>query len=151
MPGNDWMSLCRVVRMGKRSSVSVFTLIVAAVVSGCGDGRGAPDREETFAVHGAECTAKWWLEPMVDDVPRAASDEATRALTGAKVEASELEDWKRTILESQSGDREITESRLEGFAYVEAVRADVRSSLAKAGFPDAPTRLIEVYSDVDCS
>lgn len=137
--------------MGRISSIGVFALVVSAVVSGCGDARGAPDREETFAVRGAECTAQWWLEPMVDDVPSAASDEASRALTSAKVEASELEDWKRTIIESQSGDREITESRLEGFAYVEAVRAEVRSGLAEAGFPDAPTRIIEVYSDVKCS
>jgi hypothetical protein len=137
--------------MGRLSSISVFALVVAAVVSGCGDARGAPDREDTFAVKGAECTAQWWLEPMVDDVPRAASDEARRALTSAEVEAPELEDWKRTITESQSGDREITESRLEGLAYVEAVRAEVRSGLAEAGFPDAPTRLIEVYSDVKCS
>ena len=72
-------------------------------------------------------------------------------LTSAEVEASELEDWKRTITESQSGDRELTESRLEGFAHVEAVRSEVRSGLAEAGFPDAPTRLIEVYSDVKCS
>jgi hypothetical protein len=151
MAAHDFVSFCRVVRMGKRSSVSLFTLIVAAVVSGCGDARGAPDREETFAVQGAECTAKWWLDPLVNDVPAAASVEAARALTGAKVEASELEAWKRTIVESKSGDREITESRLEGFAYVEAVRADVRLRLAEAGFPDAPTRFIEVYSDVDCS
>lgn len=137
--------------MGRFSSVSVFALAVAAVVSGCGDARGAPDREETFAVHGAECTAQWWLEPLVEDVPSAASDAASRALTSAEVEASELEDWKRTITESQSGDRELTESRLEGFAYVEAVRAEVRSGLPEAGFPDAPTRLIEVYSDVKCS
>lgn len=96
-------------------------------------------------------TAKGWLEPLIDDVPRAASDEASRALTSAKVDASELHDWKRTIQESQSGDREISESRLEGFAYVEAVRAGVRSGLAEAGFPDAPTRLIEVYSDMKCN
>ena len=137
--------------MGRYSSISVFALVVAAVVSGCGDARGAPDREETFAVQGAECTAQWWLEPLVDDVPGAASDAASRALTSAEVDASELEDWKRTITESQSGDRELTESRFEGFAHVEAVRAEVRSGLAEAGFPDAPTRLIEVYSDVKCS
>jgi len=137
--------------MGRFSSSCMFAMAVAAVVSGCDDARGAPDREETFAVQGAECTAQWWLEPLVDDVPSAASDTASRALTSAKVEASELEDWKRTITESQSGDRELTESRLESFAHVEAVRAEVRSGLAEAGFPDAPTRLIEVYSDVKCS
>ena len=88
---------------------------------------------------------------MVDDVPRAASDEAIMALRSAKVDGTELEDWKNTIVESQSGDREISESRLEGFAYGEAVRAEVRSRLADAGFPDSPTRLIEVHLNVKCS
>lgn len=137
--------------MGKLSSITVLALVVAALISGCGNARGAPDREETFLVQGAECTAQWWLEPMLDDVPKAAAEEASRALTSAKVETSELEDWKRTITESQSGNREMTASRLEGFAHVEAVRAEVRSSLAEAGFPDAPTRLIEIYSDLKCS
>lgn len=76
---------------------------------------------------------------------------ASHALTNSVVSPAELEEWKATILESQSGDKEIPNHRLESYAYVEAVRADVRSELDAAGYPDAPTRLIEVYSDSDCS
>lgn len=116
------------------------------VVSGCSAGRGAPDREETFAVQGGECT-----EPQEDDVPAAASDAAAEALAAATVDASELAAWMTTILESRSTDQEIAETSLEGYAYIEAVRAEVRAGLSKAGFPDAPTRIIEAFSNVECS
>ena len=120
------------------------------LLSACGVAYGTPDREENFAVQGGECSARWWLEPLVDDVPDEASSIASQALADSKVSPSELEDWKDTIVESQSGDQQIPEHRLESYAYVEAVRADVRSELEAAGFPDAPTRVIEVYSDSNC-
>lgn len=121
------------------------------LLSACGVGYGTPDREEDFAVQGGECSARWWLEPLADEVPDGASSVASEALTESVVSPSELEEWKTTILESKSGDREIPDHRLESYAYVEAVRADVRSELEAAGYPDAPTRLIEVYSDSECS
>lgn len=120
------------------------------LLSACGVAYGTPDREEDFAVQGGECSARWWLEPLVDDVPEKASSVATQALADSEVSPTELEDWKVTILESQSGDQKIPDYRLESYAYVEAVRADVRSELEAAGFPDAPTRIIEVYSDSNC-
>uniref|UniRef100_UPI001CA5738C hypothetical protein n=1 Tax=Arthrobacter sp. B1805 TaxID=2058892 RepID=UPI001CA5738C len=74
--------------------------------------------------------------------------------TDPKIEASssvstaELVEWKKIVSdsESESSDRQIPIHKLEGYAYVEAVRADVRSDLQAAGYPDAPTRFIEVYS-----
>ena len=35
-------------------------------------------------------------------------------------------------------------------AYLEAVRAEVRTALEEAGYPDTD-RVIEVYSDIACS
>ncbi|MBD7993980.1 hypothetical protein H9639_01535 [Arthrobacter sp. Sa2CUA1] len=137
--------------MGKLALRWIAACSVMFLVSACGAAYGAPDREENFTVQGRECSARWWLEPLADEVPDEASSVASHALTNSVVSPAELEEWKATILESQSGDKEIPNHRLESYAYVEAVRADVRSELDAAGYPDAPTRLIEVYSDSDCS
>ncbi|KRF04302.1 hypothetical protein ASH00_14450 [Arthrobacter sp. Soil782] len=88
---------------------------------------------------------------MSDEVPVEASDVADQALSNSVVSTSELEEWKEILHESKSGDGQIPAHKLEGDAYVEAVRADVRAELEAAGYPDAPTRVIEVYSDSDCS
>ncbi|WP_299169130.1 hypothetical protein [uncultured Arthrobacter sp.] len=137
--------------MGKLVAGCAVALVCVGMLSGCSLARGAPEREEVFAVQGGECAARWWLEPLVEEVPDEASDVAGRALTDAVVSTAELEEWKEILLDSQSDDRPIPGQRLEGLAYVEVVRAAVRSELAESGYPDAPTRLIEVYSDVDCS
>ena len=137
--------------MGKHISICVFALVCIGMLSACSIARGTPEREETFVVQGAECTAQWWLEPLVEKVPDDASDVARRALAEAEVSSSDIEEWTEILLDSQSGDRPIPEHRLEGLAYVEVVRANIRSKLAEAGFPDAPTRIIEVYSDVNCN
>ncbi|MHA7264668.1 hypothetical protein ACX80W_15875 [Arthrobacter sp. TMN-37] len=137
--------------MGKAASICVLALTSMGLLSACGLAFGAPDREERFTVEGGECSARWWLEPVVDEVPDDAFAVADQALTEASVSSSELEEWKEIVRESQSGDRRIPEHRLEEYAYVEAVRADVRSELAAAGYSDVPTRLIEVHSDSNCS
>src|SRR5689334_7004693 len=103
--------------MGKKSWIRLLALIVVMTTCACGAGRGDPDREETFTVQGGKCSAQWWLEPQDIDVPAAASDAAARALAAATVNSSELNAWKTTVLESQSGHREISETSLEGYAY----------------------------------
>lgn len=137
--------------MGKRGATCIVTLGCLALLTGCGVDYGAPDREETFSVQGGACSARWWLEPLADEVPEDASDVAREALFSSTVSASELGEWKEILLESQSGDRQSPVHTLDGYAYVEAVRADVRSELQDAGYPDASGRVIEVYSDSDCS
>lgn len=137
--------------MGKSALTWIGACSSIWLLSACGIAYGTPDREESFTVQGGQCSARWWLEPLVDDVPEEASSVASRALADSKVSLSELDDWKNTIAKAQSGDKEIPEHRLESYAYVEAVRADVRSELEAAGFPDAPTRVIEVHSDSKCS
>lgn len=117
------------------------------ILSACGSSYGTPEREESFSVQSGQCNARWWLE-----VPEEASDVALHSLKESDVSSAELQEWKEALSESDSSeDRPIPAYRLEGYAYVEAVRADVRAGLAAAGYPDSPTRLIEVYSDSDCS
>lgn len=137
--------------MERNGSFLAIALACVVTLTGCASAHGEPDRVETFAVDGGECTAEWWLEPLAQDVPDEASDAAERALSEATVSATDIMDWEETLLNAQSGDQKIPPNELEGHAYMEAVREDVRSGLDKAGFPDAPARLIETYADLDCS
>lgn len=136
--------------MGRMRIAGLLAIAVALTVSACGGRSGPPDRQDTFSVAGGECTAKWWLGPLVDSVPEDAARVARESLASAEVTADDLNDWKTTILDSQSSDRKIPEAKLEGYAYVEGVRSDVRAGLAESGYPDSP-RLIEARADVDCS
>lgn len=131
--------------------ICILAFIFVGVLAACSFTRGTPDREETFKVADGECTAAWWLEPLVDEVPDEATAVADHALTEATVSTAEREEWKEIVLDSQSGDRQISQSQLEGHAYIEVVREHVRSDLQEAGYPDAPTRIIEVYSDLQCT
>lgn len=91
----------------------------------------------------------WWLGPLADGTPDDARSVAEDALAGARVTDAELAEW-RTIL---AGDPDVTwrsETKLEGSAYREVVRADVREALDEAGYPDT-NRVIEVYSDLHCT
>lgn len=87
---------------------------------------------------------------MEGGVPQDASDVAYEALRSSSVSAGELQEWERILIESGSG-RPAPGYKVEGYAYAEAVRADVRSALQAAGYPDHPTRVIEVYSESRCS
>ncbi|KRB37104.1 hypothetical protein ASD93_13990 [Microbacterium sp. Root180] len=42
------------------------------------------------------------------------------------------------------------EAEFERLAPVEVVREQVREALAAAGFPDSPSRLVEVEGSADC-
>lgn len=83
-------------------------------------------------------------------MPSEATDVADRALAEANVSTSELGAWKQAILDSQSGEKQLSQSELEGHADIEVVRVHVRSELHRAGYPVAPTRIIEVYADLEC-
>lgn len=111
--------------------------------------QGEPDRVETFTAAGGQCTAQWWLDPLVEDVPGEAATAAQQALNEATVSTTEVEKWKDTLLTSGSGEPPPA-NELEGQAYIEVIRAEVRSGLAEAGYPDAPTRVIETRSDLEC-
>ena len=106
---------------------------------------------ETFDAAGSHCTAEWRLDPLVEDVPPEASSAASRALEEATVSSAEIEVWKEVSLDSQSGDQNLPPSELEGYAYIEQVRLEVREGLEEAGYPDAPTRVIEVRAGLECS
>ncbi|GAA4836350.1 hypothetical protein [Garicola koreensis] len=128
-----------------------LSLAWVVALTGCGSARGEPDRVETFPVDGGECTAQWWLEPLVQDVSGEASAAAERALRESTVSATDIAEWEETLLNAQSRHQEIPAKKLEGYAYIETVREKVRSGLDEAGFPDAPTRIIETYADLECS
>ena len=125
--------------------------VVLLLLCGCAADRGEPDRVDTLPVTGGECTASWWLEPLVKDVPANAAAIARSALETAVVTDSAREEWQTVVDESDSSDRELPPDRLEGRAHIEVVREHVRVELDAAGYPDAPTRLIEVYSSLNCS
>lgn len=129
----------------------VAAAVCLGVLAACSPGQGEPDRTETFEAAGSQCTAQWWLDPLVDAVPPEASSAASRALEDAKVSSADIEVWEEMLLDSQSGDQDLPPDELEGYAYIEEVRLKVREGLDEAGYPDAPTRIIEVRSDLECS
>lgn len=91
----------------------------------------------------------WWLGPLADGVPDDAHRVAEKALAGARVTDVEVAEW-RAILADDPDVTWRSEAKLEGSAYREVVRADVRDALDEAGYPDA-NRVIEVYSDLRCT
>lgn len=110
---------------------------------------GEPDRVDTVSVADGVCEVSWWLSPLADDVPDDAWRIAAERLADAEVSQSRWDEW-RTILESDPDINWTSEGLLQGHAYLEAVRAEVRASLEEAGYPDT-NRVIEVYSDISCS
>ena len=120
---------------------------VALLLSGCSS-RPA-DREESFSTAAAECSASWWLEDAQDNVPEEAHAVARAALEDAKVSEEDLRRWEQLLRDSESEESRIPDDRLEGHAYVEAVRSAVRDELERAGYPDQD-RLIEVTSQLNC-
>ncbi|MDR6867414.1 hypothetical protein J2Y69_002017 [Microbacterium resistens] len=131
---------------------AVAAAVVALSVAGCRgvpSPSGEPDRAETIPVAGGECELSWWLTPLSDDVPDDAWQIAEQRLADAEVSQSHWDEW-RTILDSDPDIDWTSEGRLQGRAYLEAVRADVRAALEAAGYPDT-RRVIEVYSDIACS
>ena len=101
-------------------------------------------------MHGGECTGRWWIEQLDDEAPQEVSDIARQALTRSTVSTTELEGWKETIDGSKSGEREIPAHKLEGYAYMEAVRGDVRAELQAAGHHDQFSRIVEVHYESEC-
>ncbi|MFC0678306.1 hypothetical protein ACFFGH_10685 [Lysobacter korlensis] len=133
------------------ATVLPIAAVVALLMSGCAADRGEPDRRETFRVTEGECTASWWLERLVEDVPAEAEAVARDALMNAVVTDEATAEWQVIIEDSDSSDAEIRQDRLEDQAHIEVVREQVRVALDAAGYPDAPTRVIEVYSALSCS
>ncbi|MDQ1204608.1 hypothetical protein QE377_000967 [Microbacterium sp. SORGH_AS 862] len=110
---------------------------------------GDPDRVDTVSVADGVCDVSWWLSPLADGVPNDAWRIAEERLAAAEVSQSRWDEW-RTILESDPDIGWTSEGLLQGHAYREAVRAEVRAALEEAGYPDT-NRVIEVYSDISCS
>ncbi|EXJ52846.1 hypothetical protein AS96_02435 [Microbacterium sp. MRS-1] len=139
--------------VGRRWVASVVAAgVLALSVAGCRGvplHSGEPDRADTIPVVGGECELSWWLSPLADDVPDDAWRIAEERLAVAEVSQSRWDQW-RTILESDPDINWTSEGLLQGHAYLEAVRADVRAALEEAGYPDT-NRVIEVYSDIACS
>lgn len=126
--------------------------VLALSVAGCRGvplPSGEPDRVDTVSVTGGECEVSWWLSPLADDVPDDARRIAEERLADAEVNQSRWDEW-RTTLESDPDINWTSEGLLQGHAYREAVRAEVRAALEEAGYPDT-NRVIEVYSDIACS
>lgn len=94
------------------------------------------------------CEISWWLSPAVDDPPANASRVAVDALDEATVSDSQWDSWYQLLDDDPDLDS-VSEIRLHGSAYLEAVREDVRSALEDAGYPDIE-RVIEVYSNLSC-
>ncbi len=126
-------------------------IALVSVLVGCRgfQTEGEPDRSESIAVPGGECDISWWLAPLVDDVPDKAQRTAASALATADVGADEWEEWHAS-LDGDPDNDSANPVRLYGAAYLEAVRAEVRDALDAAGHPDT-TRIIEVYSDLNCA
>lgn len=126
--------------------------LIAVCVAGCQGPppySGEPDRAETIPVTGGECALSWWLEPLADDTPASALRIAEEHLAEADVTQRQWDQW-RTTLESDPDADWPSEGLLQGRAYIEVVRAEVRAALEAAGYPDTD-RVIEVYADVTCS
>lgn len=107
------------------------------------------DRVDEVAFRGTDCEIGWWLAALNDGATDEAWVVARRALQTSEVSTAEAKSWRETLL----SDPDVTWDdpvRLDASAHREAVRADVRDALEKAGYPDL-NRVIEVYSDLKCS
>ncbi len=98
---------------------------------------------------GGTCEISWWLAPAVDDPPAEAKPIALEALAEATVSEAQWSSWYQLLNDDPDLDY-IPEVRLQGSAYLEAVREDVRVALEAAGYPDIE-RVIEVYSNLSCA
>lgn len=136
-----------------RRPVAACACLAAALVlmAGCGlvPPLSGPDRAEVVRVPGGTCEISWWLSPAVDDPPAEASRIAADALDEATVSGSQWAAWYQLLNDDPDLDS-VSEIRLHGSAYLEAVREDVRSALEEAGYPDIE-RVIEVYSNLSCT
>lgn len=127
--------------------------MVGAVVAlaGCGvtPPAGGLDRAEAVSVAGGTCDVGWWLSPLVDDVPNRAERVAEEALEAARVSPTQWDEWY-ALLSDDADNANVSDRRLRGAAYLEAIREDVRTALDDAGYPDI-NRVIEINSSLDCS
>ncbi|PRB14118.1 hypothetical protein [Microbacterium sp. MYb62] len=137
--------------MRRRALFGASLLAGLAVVTGCGalPPVTGPDRSEVVPVTDGTCEISWWLGPAVDDPPAEAGRVAAEALEEATVSESQWSEWYRLLDDDPDLDS-LSENRLRGSAYLEAVREDVRAALDDAGYPDIE-RVIEVYSDLSCA
>jgi hypothetical protein len=137
-------------RIRGAAAATSFVLLMA-VLAGCRpvDTWGAPDRSESVAVSGGRCDISWWISPAADDVREHALKVAGDKLARAKVSDAAWEEWE-ALLDNDPDLDSLSEQRISGSAYAEVVRSQVRESLDDAGYPDE-NRLVEVYTDLDCS
>jgi hypothetical protein len=132
-------------------ALSVVGVALIAVLAGC---RGAPpsadpDRAESVMVPAGRCEIAWWLTPVGGDVPAEAQSVAAGALDAAVVD----DDTWRELYSELGSDPDldgVSAVRLQGSAYLEVVRTQVRTALDTAGYPDTE-RVIEVYADLACA
>lgn len=82
-----------------------------------------------------------------------ATDEAWRvaraALNESSVSPEEFDSWKSTLTSLDDAEWS-SATEFEGAVHREAVRDDVRTALADAGYPDE-NRVIETYSSMRCA
>jgi hypothetical protein len=119
-------------------------------LSACGFARpDVVDRADEIAVAGGTCRIEWWLAGLSDEATDEAWRVARAALKESTVSPKEFESWM-DMLTNLDDTEWSSETELAGAVHREAVRADVRSALADAGYPDE-NRVIETYSSTRCA
>jgi len=136
--------------MSRRSIVvPAAAVVLVGCLSACGLVRPAVvDRADNIAVAGGTCRIEWWLAGLSDEATDEAWSVARAALDDSTVSSTEFDSWVSTLTDLDDTDWS-SNTELEGAAHREAVRADVRTALADAGFPDE-NRVIETYSSMRC-
>lgn len=133
---------------------SIVVLATAVVLLGCSSACGfvrpdVVDRADEIAVAGGSCRIEWWLAGLSDEATDEAWRVARAALNESTVSPEEFDSWKSAL--TNLDDTEWSpKTQLEGAVHREAVRDDVRTALADAGYPDE-NRVIETYSFMRCA
>lgn len=137
--------------MRRRSIVFLAgTAVLLCCLTACGFIRpDIVDRADDVAVTGGTCRIEWWLAGLSDGATDEAWQVARDALRQSTVSAEESDSWRSTLT-SLDDTEWASEIEFEGAVHREAVRADVRTALADAGYPDE-NRVIETYSSMRCA
>lgn len=137
--------------MSRRSIVILATTaLLLGCLSACGFVRpDSVDRADDIAVAGGTCRVEWWLAALSDGATDEAWRVARAALDESTVSPEEFDSWKSTLTDLDDTEWS-SETELEGAVHREAVRGDVRTALANAGYPDEH-RVIETYSSMRCA
>ena len=137
--------------MSRRSiMVPATAVVLLGFLSACSFVRpDVVDRTDVIAVAGGTCRIEWWLAGLSGEATDEVWDVARAALDESTVSPEEFESWLSTLTHLDDTEWS-SETELEGAAHREAVRADVRTALEDAGYPDED-RVIETYSSLRCA